>query len=87
MTSRVGSDPSANVLVIVDAHEGMAGSVAMLSGVEAGTMTRVTIEADARTGMLAIEAIARGQRVPVSVEPSKIVVGTIPRDPAGPPLY
>jgi hypothetical protein len=39
-----------------------------------------------RTVAPAIEAVGRGERVPVSVERWQIVAGTLPPDPAHPPL-
>jgi len=86
VTWRVGPVPPASILVIVDTYEGTQASIAVLSGLVAGTLSRVSIAGDARTVAPVIEAVARGERVPVSVERWQIVAGTLPPDPARPPL-
>jgi hypothetical protein len=82
VTWRVGPVPPASILVIVDAYEGTQSSIALLSGLVAGTLSRVSIAGDARTVAPVIEAGARGERVPVSVERWQIVAGTVPADSA-----
>ena len=86
MTWRDGPVPPSSILVIVDAHEGTQSGIAVLSGLVAGTLSRVSIAGDARTVAPVIEAVARGERVPVSVERWQIVAGTLPPDPAHPPF-
>ena len=70
-----------SILVIVDRHEGTDGSIVLLSGVPEGTFARVTFAGDALTLAPVLEAVARGERVPVSVEPSQIVAGEMPSGP------
>jgi len=84
VTWRVGSVPPASILVIVDTHEGTQASIAVLSGLVAGTLSRVSIAGDARTVAPVIEAVAHGEHVPVSVERWQIVAGIVPPDPARP---
>ena len=81
-----GRIPDTSILVIVDAHEGTQSGIAVLSGFVAGSLSRVTIAGDARTVAPVLEAIARGERVPVSVERWQVMAGTLPPDPAHPPL-
>jgi hypothetical protein len=84
VTWRVGPVPPASILVIVDTYEGTQASIAVLSGLVAGTLSRVSIAGDARTVAPVIEAVARGEHVPVSVERWQIVAGIAPPDPARP---
>jgi hypothetical protein len=86
VTWRDGPVPPTSILVIVDGHEGTQSGIAVLSGLVAGTLSRVSIAGDARTVAPVIEAVGRGERVPVSVERWQIVAGTLPPDPAHPPL-
>jgi len=72
--------------VIVDGHEGTQSGIAVLSGLVAGTLSRVSIAGDARTVAPVIEAVGRGERVPVSVERWQIVAGSLPPDSAHPPF-
>ena len=65
-------------LVIVDTHERTEASIAVLSGAVAGTLARVSVACDARTVAPVLEAVARGERVPVNVEPWQVIAGDVP---------
>ena len=69
---------TAGILVIVDTHERTEVSIAVLSGVVAGTLARVSVACDARTVAPVLEAVARGERVPVNVEPWQVIAGDVP---------
>jgi hypothetical protein len=66
------------ILVVVDSHERTEASVAVLSGVVAGTLARVSVACDARAVAPVLEAVARGERVPVNVEPWQVIAGEVP---------
>ena len=68
----------AGILVIVDTLERTEVSIAVLSGVVAGTLARVTVACDRRAVAPVLEAVARGERVPVNVEPWQIIAGDVP---------
>jgi len=53
-------------------------SIAALSGFVAGTMARVSVACDARAVAPVLEALARGERVPVNVEPWQVIAGDVP---------
>lgn len=69
---------NAGILVIVDTHERTEASIAVLSGTVAGTLARVSVAADLRTAAPILEALARGERVPVNAEPWQIIAGEVP---------
>jgi len=68
----------AGILVIVDTHERTEVSIAVLSGVVAGTLARVSVACEARAVAPILEAVARGERVPVNVEPWQVIAGEVP---------
>ena len=68
----------AGILVIVDTLERTEVSIAVLSGVVAGTLARVSVACDGRTVAGILEAVARGERVPVNVEPWQVIAGEVP---------
>ena len=44
----------------------------------AGTLARVSVACDLRTVAPVLEAIARGEHVPVNVEPWQVIAGDVP---------
>ncbi len=67
-----------DVLVIVDTHERTESGIAVLSGVVAGTLARVSVACDRRAVAPVLDALARGERVPVNVEPWQVIAGDVP---------
>jgi hypothetical protein len=69
-----------------DRHLRTELSVAVRAGTVAGTLVRVKIACDAWTILPELDALARGGRVPLNVEPWQVVRGTLPPEPEHAPL-